>query len=59
MDSMTGLTASEEVYMTALNDYLFSGDTVLKILLQYSEDLKNDAIEHLSRFQVDEISGRY
>lgn len=45
--------------MTALNDYLFSGDTVLKILLQYSEDLKNDAIEHLSRFQVDEISGRY
>ena len=32
--------------MIALNDYLFSGDTVLKILLQYSEDLKNDAIEH-------------
>ena len=30
--------------MITLNDYLYSGDTVLKILLQYSSDLKNDAI---------------
>ncbi len=30
--------------MITLNDYLFSGDTVLKILLQYSADLKNEAI---------------
>ena len=27
-----------------LNDYLFSGDTVLKILHKYSEDLKNNSI---------------
>ncbi len=32
--------------MYTLNDYLFSGDTVLKILLQYSADLKNDAIKN-------------
>ncbi len=31
--------------MITLNDYLYSGDTVLKILLQYSEDLKNEAIK--------------
>ncbi|MCR5142378.1 MAG: guanosine polyphosphate pyrophosphohydrolase [Ruminococcus sp.] len=35
--------------MISLNDYLFSGDTVLKILHQYSSDLKNSAIsEHNS-----------
>ena len=33
--------------MITLNDYLFSGNTVLKILHQYSEDLKASAIgEH-------------
>ena len=31
--------------MITLNDYLFSGDTVLKILHQYSADLKKSAIE--------------
>lgn len=31
--------------MITLNDYLYSGDTVLKILLQYSKDLKNEAIK--------------
>ena len=31
--------------MITLNDYLFSGDTVLKILHQYSGDLKASAIE--------------
>lgn len=31
--------------MITLNDYLFSGNTVLKILLQYSSDLKKEAIE--------------
>lgn len=31
--------------MVLLNDYLFSGDTVLKILHQYSSDLKNSAIK--------------
>ncbi len=30
--------------MIALNDYLYSGDTVLKILLRYSADLKNEAV---------------
>ncbi|MBQ1904732.1 MAG: guanosine polyphosphate pyrophosphohydrolase, partial [Ruminococcus sp.] len=37
--------------MVSLNDYLFSGDTVLKILHQYSADLKSAAIE--SRNSVD------
>ena len=31
--------------MITLNDYLFSGDTVLKILLRYSADLKDEALE--------------
>lgn len=31
--------------MIKLNDYLYSGDTVLKILLQYSANLKNEAIK--------------
>jgi len=31
--------------MITLNDYLYSGDTVLKILLKYSEDLKKEAME--------------
>ncbi len=31
--------------MITLNDYLYSGDTVLKILLRYSSDLRNEAIE--------------
>ncbi|MCR5625419.1 MAG: guanosine polyphosphate pyrophosphohydrolase [Lachnospiraceae bacterium] len=31
--------------MVTLNDYLFSGDTVLKILHQYSKDLKQSAIK--------------
>ena len=29
--------------MISLNDYLFSGNTVLKILHQYSSDLRNGA----------------
>lgn len=32
--------------MISLNDYLFSGDTVLKILHNYSEDLKKNAMEN-------------
>ncbi len=31
--------------MVSLNDYLYSGNTVLKILIQYSADLKKEAIE--------------
>jgi len=31
--------------MITLNDYLFSGDTVLKILHNYSNDLKKNSIE--------------
>ncbi len=31
--------------MIKLNDYLYAGDTVLKILLRYSEDLKKEAIK--------------
>ena len=31
--------------MITLNDYLYSGDTVLKILLRYSADLKKSAVE--------------
>ena len=37
--------------MISLNDYLFSGNTVLKILHQYSNDLRNSAKE--SRNSVD------
>ena len=37
--------------MVSLNDYLFSGDTLLKILHRYSADLKRSAIE--SRNSVD------
>lgn len=33
------------IYMISLNDYLFSGNTVLKILHQYSSDLKISAIK--------------
>ncbi|MDY3829087.1 MAG: hypothetical protein SOZ71_10025 [Clostridium sp.] len=29
--------------MIKLNDYLYSGDTVLKILQRYSDDLKESA----------------
>ncbi len=32
--------------MISLNDYLYSGDTVVKILHCYSQDLKNSAIEN-------------
>lgn len=31
--------------MITLNDYLYSGNTVLKILMQYSSDLKEEAIK--------------
>ncbi len=31
--------------MISLNDYLYSGDTVLKILNQYTDDLRNNAIK--------------
>ena len=29
--------------MITINDYLYSGDTVLKILQRYTEDLRKDA----------------
>ena len=29
--------------MVTLNDYLYSGDTVLKILQRYTEDLRKEA----------------
>ncbi len=32
--------------MNTLNDYLYRGDTVVKILHNYSEDLKNSAVEN-------------
>ena len=31
--------------MITLNDYLYSGDTVLKILQKYTEDLRKEAKE--------------
>ena len=31
--------------MISLNNYLYHGDTVLKILIQYSTDLKQEAIK--------------
>ena len=42
--------------MISLNDYLFSGNTVLEILHQYSNDLRQSLpFERLSRFQNDLI----
>jgi hypothetical protein len=35
---------TKRMTMISLNDYLYSGDTVLKILLRYSSDLKKEAI---------------
>ena len=32
--------------MLTLNDYLYNGDTVVKILHSYSQDLKGSAIAH-------------
>ena len=37
--------------MITLNDYLYSGNTVLKILHTYEADLRDDALR--SRSQVD------
>ena len=34
---------ARETLMITLNDYLYSGDTVLKILQRYTEDLRKDA----------------
>ena len=31
--------------MITLNDYLYSGDTVLKILKKYTEDLRQSAVQ--------------
>jgi len=39
------LNGKEDVSMKKLNDYLYSGDTVLKILQRYTEDLKKSAKE--------------
>ena len=35
--------------MIRLNDYLYSGDTILKILRKYSDDLRLQAQEEASR----------
>lgn len=40
------MTRNENNTVISLYDYLFSGDTVLKILLQYSRDLKMRSIEN-------------
>ncbi len=44
ISEMERLLYYEEFKMISLNDYLYSGDTVLKILLRYSDDLKKEAI---------------
>lgn len=38
--------------MISLNDYLYSGDTVLKILLKYSKDLREDAKNSNNKIDV-------
>lgn len=43
--------------MIKLNDYLYSGDTVLKILHNYSNDLREDAIE--TNNQVDVLHSNF
>ncbi len=41
--------------MITLNDYLYSGDTVQKILLKFSEDLKKEAMETSDSIDLAEI----
>ncbi|MCQ2523368.1 MAG: guanosine polyphosphate pyrophosphohydrolase [Lachnospiraceae bacterium] len=38
--------------MISLNDYLYSGDTVLKILHNYSKDLREDAIKSSNQIDI-------
>ena len=45
MSCFAGSSFYGRYIMITLNDYLYSGDTVLKILHQYSSDLKASAIE--------------
>ena len=42
---MSAVTLSKVENMVLLNDYLYSGNTVLKILHNYSVDLKRAAIK--------------
>ncbi len=35
--------------MITLNDYLYGGNTVLKILIQYASDLKAEAVRSHNR----------
>ena len=44
--------------MITLNDYLYSGDTVFRILKKYSEDLKRAAEENQSEVDLDRKSTR-
>ena len=43
--------------MITLNDYLYSGDTVLKILQRYTEDLRKDAKKN--RNEIDLIHSNF
>ena len=38
--------------MVTLNDYLYSGDTVLKILQKYTEDLRREAKENYNEIDL-------
>ena len=43
---------SEVTSMVTLNDYLYSGDTVLKILQKYTEDLRREAKENYNEIDL-------
>lgn len=38
--------------MISLNDYLYCGDTVLKIIMRYSEDLKKNALQNKNQIDM-------
>ena len=42
-EEVVAITPKEEKLMITLNDYLYSGDTVLKILQKYTRDLRKEA----------------
>ena len=42
--------------MITLNDYLYSGDTVLKILQKYTEDLRKEAKKNHNEVDLVQLS---
>ena len=43
--------------MITLNDYLYSGDTIFRILQKYTTDLRKDAKKHRNEIDALQFSG--